>query len=181
MNDKRRERERVPLLQQSPLLLALVLLWMMLWGSVTPFTIVTGVVVALLVTRAFYLPPVELSGRFNPWWFLVLLGRFAVDLVRASFEVAWQAMRPRGVTRNAVIRVDLTTRNDFVLTGTALAVSLVPGSVVLEVDRPHSVLYIHSLGIETPEQVAHAHDSVLAYERRILRALGSREEWEAVR
>ncbi|WAB81810.1 Na+/H+ antiporter subunit E [Microcella daejeonensis] len=181
MSESQREHQRVPLLQQSPLLLALVLLWMLLWGSVTPLTIVTGVVVALVVTRAFYLPPVELSGRFNPWWFLVLLGRFAVDLVRASFEVAWQALRPRGVERNAVIRVDLTTRNDFVLTGTALAVSLVPGSVVLEVDRPHSVLYIHSLGIETPEQVACAHDAVLAYERRILRALGSREEWEAVR
>jgi multicomponent Na+:H+ antiporter subunit E len=181
VSESQRERQRVPLLQQSPLLLALVLLWMLLWGSVTPLTIVTGVVVALVVTRAFYLPPVELSGRFNPWWFLVLLGRFAVDLVRASFEVAWQALRPRGVERNAVIRVDLTTRNDFVLTGTALAVSLVPGSVVLEVDRPHSVLYIHSLGIETPEQIERARRSVLAYERRVLRALGSREEWEAVR
>ena len=36
------ERARVPLKQKAPLLLALVLLWMMLWGSITPLTVLTG-------------------------------------------------------------------------------------------------------------------------------------------
>ncbi len=175
------ERERVPLRQQLPLLVALVLLWMMLWGSVTVLTILTGAVVAVLVTRTLYLPPVALSGRFHLGWMLAFLLRFAVDLVVASVEVAWYAFRPAGVRRNAVIRVDLTTRSDLVLTGTALAVSLVPGSVVLEVDRPNSVLYVHSLGIDTPERVETTRAHVLEYERRLLRAIGSREEWEAVR
>lgn len=175
------ERARVPLKQKAPLLLALVLLWMMLWGSVTPLTVLTGLVVALVVTQALYLPPVVLSGRFNAWWMLVFLARFVVDLVVASFEVAWLAVRPRGVPRSAVIRVDLTTRSDFVLTGTALAVSLVPGSVVLEVDRPNSVLYVHALGVDSAERVERTRAHVLDYERRLLRAIGSREEWEAVR
>ena len=48
------QRARVTLRQQLPLLLALVVLWMLLWGSITPLTIVTGVVVALGVTRAFF-------------------------------------------------------------------------------------------------------------------------------
>lgn len=175
------ERERVTLVQQSPLLIALVVLWMMLWGSVTLLTILTGIIVALLVTRTLYLPPVALSGRFSAWWMLVFLLVFARDLIAASVEVAWLAFRPRGVTKNAVIRVDLTTRSDFVLTGTALAVSLVPGSVVLEVDRPHSVLYVHALGVDSPERVERTRAHVLDYERRLLRAVGSVEEWEAVR
>ncbi|KQV25249.1 hypothetical protein ASG83_07860 [Yonghaparkia sp. Soil809] len=175
------ERERVPLRQQVPLLVALVLLWMMLWGSVTPLTILTGVVVALVVTRTLYLPPVALSGRFHLGWALVFLARFAVDLVVASVQVAWFAFRPRGVRRNAVIRVDLTTRSDLVLTGTALAVSLVPGSVVLEVDRPNSVLYVHALGVDSTERVERTRAHVLDCERRLLRAIGSHEEWEAVR
>lgn len=174
-------RERVTLMQQAPLLVALVLLWMMLWGSVTLLTILTGGIVALLVTRTLYLPPVALSGRFHLGWALAFLGRFAVDLVVASVEVASLAFRPRGVGRSAVIRVPLTTRSDFVLTGTALAVSLVPGSLVLEVDRPNAILYIHSLGVDSPEGVERARAHVLAYERQILRAVGSREEWEAVR
>lgn len=175
------ERERVPLRQQLPLLVALVLLWMMLWGSVTVLTILTGAVVAVLVTRTLYLPPVALSGRFHLGWMLAFLLRFAADLVVASVEVAWYAFRPAGVRRNAVIRVDLTTRSDLVLTGTALVVSLVPGSVVLEVDRPNSVLYVHSLGIDSPERAERTRAHVLELERRLLRAIGSREEWEAVR
>lgn len=175
------ERERVPLRQQLPLLVALVLLWMMLWGSIAVLTILTGTVVAVLVTRTLYLPPVALSGRFHLGWSLAFLARFAADLVAASFEVAWYAFRPRGVSRNAVIRVDLTTRSDLVLTATALAVSLVPGSVVLEVDRPNSVLYVHALGVDSPEGVERTRAHVLDYERRLLRAIGSREEWEAVR
>lgn len=174
-------RERVTLLQQAPLLVALVLLWMMLWGSVTTLTIVTGVIVALLVTRALYLPPVALSGRFHLGWALAFLVRFAIDLVVASVEVAWLAFRPRGVGRSAVVRVPLTTRSDFVLTLTALSVSLVPGSVVLEVDRPNAILYVHSLGVDSPERVERNRAHVLDYERRLLRAVGSREEWEAVR
>ena len=45
-------RRRIPFLQQLPLLVALVLVWMTLWGSVAPLTIVTGVVVAVLVSGA---------------------------------------------------------------------------------------------------------------------------------
>lgn len=174
-------RTRVTVRQQLPLLAALVALWMMLWGSITPLTIVTGVVVALAVTRAFYLPAVELSGRFNPFWFAVFVGRVLVEMAAASFQVALLAVGPRARHRSALIKVDLTTRSDFILTGTALAVSLVPGTVVLEVDRPHSVLYLHALGVETADQVESARRHVLDYERRLLRALGSHDEWEAVR
>jgi multicomponent Na+:H+ antiporter subunit E len=174
-------RERVPLAQKAPLLVALVLLWMMLWGSTTLLTILTGVVVAVIVTSYLYLPPVALSGRFHLGWAIVLALRFFADLFVASFQVAWFSFRPRGVGRSAVVRVPLHTRSDLVMTATALSISLVPGSVVLEVDRPHAVLYVHSLGVDTPEGVERARANVYAYERRFLRAMGSRDEWEAVR
>lgn len=174
-------RARVTVRQQLPLLLALVALWMMLWGSITPLTIVTGVVVAIVVTRAFYLPAVELSGRFNLFWFVVFVGRVLTEMAVASFQVALLAVGPRSRHSSALIRVDLRTRSDFILTGTALAVSLVPGSVVIEVDRSSTVLYVHSLSVRTPADVEKARAHVLGLERDLLRAWGSREEWEAVR
>jgi multicomponent Na+:H+ antiporter subunit E len=174
-------RERVPLAQKAPLLVALVLLWMMLWGSVTLLTIVTGILVAIIVTSYLYLPPVALSGRFHLGWAIVLALRFFFDLFVASFQVAWFSFRPRGVGRSAVVRVQLNTRSDLIMTATGLSISLVPGSVVLEVDRPHAVLYVHSLGVDTAEGVERARANVYAYERRFLRAIGSRAEWEAVR
>ncbi len=174
-------RRRIAFVKQIPLLLALVVLWMLLWGSLTPLTIVTGIVVALVVTRTFYLPPVDLANRFNPFWFAVFLGRFFGELIVASFQVAFQAFARRPVPFSAIVRVDLRTRSDFIMTGVSLAVSLVPGSLVLEVDRANARLYVHSLDVSTPEEVEKAREHVLSLEHDLLRAWGSAEEWAAVR
>src|SRR4051812_9669416 len=104
------------MIKQLPLLLVLVVLWMLLWGSLTLLTFLTGVLVAIVVTRVFYLPPVELSGRFHPLWFVVFLLRFALELVKASVIVAAQAVSPKGPGRSSVIGVQLLTRSDFIMT-----------------------------------------------------------------
>ena len=174
-------RRRATLLEQVPLLLALVALWMMLWGSVTVLTIVTGIVVALAVTRAFYLPPVELSGRFNVFWFAVFVARVLGEIVVASFQVAFQAFAREPMPYSAVIRIDLRTRSDFIMTGTAIAASVVPGSVVLEIDRVNARLYVHTLGARTPDDIEKARAHVLSLEHDLLRAWGSADEWKAVR
>ncbi len=171
----------ITFLQLSPLLIALVAFWMLLWGSITPLTILTGIVVAVVVTRALYLPRVVLAPRFNPFWFLVFLVVFFGQLVAASFQVAFQAVFARRIQRNAIVKVQLRTRSDFILTGTSIAISLVPGSVILEVDREHAILYVHVLGADSPDDIERAKTNILATERRLLRALGSRDEWEAVR
>lgn len=163
-----------------PLLIALVLLWMLLWGTVSWLSFASGVLVALVVTRIFFLPPVELSGRFNPFWFVVFVARFAVDLVLASAQVAWQAFRPRGVRHNAVVGVQLSTRSDFITTLTSIAVSLVPGSLVVEVDRDGGVLYVHAIAVDD-DKVERVRAQVRSVERALVRALGSRADLERTR
>lgn len=162
--------------QQLPLLVALVVLWMLLWGEVTLLSVGSGFLVALVVTRLFYLPPVELSGRFNVLWFLAFLARFAFDVVVGSAVVAWQAVSPRRVRTNAIIGVPLRTSSDFVLTMTATVSTLVPGSVVIEVDRDASVLYLHVLGVPDERAIDRARSVVLRNERALVRAVGSRDD-----
>ena len=178
---RKTEAHRRTLWQQTPLLVVLVVLWMLLWGSLTPLTIVSGVVVAFVVTRVFYLPAVELSGRFNILWFAVFLARFVGALVFASFQVAFQAFAPRGVRSNAVIGVQLATRSDFIMTITAISLSLIPGSIVVEADRERGILYLHTLGVETPEEVESARTKALHTEARLVRAVGSRDDLERVK
>ena len=170
-----RER-RWRLWQQMPLLVALVLLWMFLWSTISLLSFATGILVAVAVTRLFYLPAVELSGRFNPLWFVVFLARFFVDLVRGSFEVAFQALRPRGVRHNAIVAADLDTRSDFIMTLTAISISLIPGSLVVEVDRQDSILYLHAINVDDAEGAARLRDRVRDLERRLVRALGSKDD-----
>jgi len=162
--------------RQVPLLVWLVVLWLFLWDQVSVLSIVTGLVLALLVTRVFYLPPVELPDRVNPLGVLLFLVRFIADLVRASFQVAWMAINPRRVPTSSIIAVQLSTKSDLSLTLTALAVSLVPGSLIVEADRQDDILYLHALGTETPDDVEQVRAGVLAVEERIVRAIGSRDD-----
>lgn len=174
-------RLRRSLLHQIPLLVWLVVLWTLLWGSISWLTVVTGAVIAFMVTRVFYLPPVELSGRFNPWWAIVFLTKFFYDLAAASVQVAWIAIDPRSTPRSSIVAVQLHTRSDLIMTLISVAISLVPGSLVVEADRVRAVLYIHALATENADDVEKARRTVLRVERRIVRALGSKEDVERVR
>ena len=180
MADATRARLRRVLLHQIPLLVWLVVLWMLLWGSFSWLNLVTGAIIALLVTRVFYLPPIQLSGRFNPWWALVFAMRFLYDLFTAAIQVAWLAIDPRRVPHSSVVAVPLRSRSDLIMTLVSIAISLVPGSLVVEADRLRAVLYVHVLNTRTAGDVDAARSSVLAVERRIVRALGSKEELQLI-
>ena len=172
---------KVRLWLQVPLLVVLVVLWMLLWGQFTPLSFVTGLVLAVVVTRAFYLPPVEFSGRLNLWHLGLFAGHFFWRLVVGSFQVALQAFSPQPIRGNGVIAVQLFTRSDLIMTLTAITVSLIPGSLVLEADRERSILYLHVLGAGPGDSVATARAEVTRVERSLVRALGSREDLERMK
>lgn len=167
-------------LHELPLLVGLVLLWMMLWHEVSLLSLVSGVVLAIVVMRVFYLPPVELAGRFNPWYALRYFAYFLWHLALASWQVAWLAVRPGPSPPTSIIAVRLVTRNDFILTAVGLTISLIPGSLVAEVDRFESTLYLHVLNTPTQRSITQMRRDVRHIERLLLLALGSRQEIEAL-
>lgn len=162
--------------QQLPLLLGLVVLWAVLWGQLSWLNLLTGFIVAILVTRVLYLPPADISGRLNVWYSLVFLAHFIVDVTLASFTVAFQALNPRPIPTSSVIAVQLCTRSDFVMTLDAIAMSLVPGSIVVEVDRERAILYFHTFDTTTAADVEAMRAKVLVVEARIVRAIGSKAD-----
>jgi multicomponent Na+:H+ antiporter subunit E len=167
--------------QQMPLLVGLVLLWMLLWGEITWLSAISGALVALVVTRVFYLPPVELSGRFNLFWAVVLALRFAGQVVASSVSVAALAFRPTKLPPNAIIEVQLRTHSDFVMSIVAIVISLVPGTLVLEIDRHRALLFLHVLAAGDAEGVEKARRSALSIEASVVRAIGSRADLERCR
>lgn len=163
-------------MHELPLLVGLVLLWMMLWREVSLLSVVSGLVVAFAAMRLFYLPPVELAGRFNPWYALRYLLDFLWHLSLASWQVAWLAVRPGPPPPTSIIAVRLTTRSDFILTMVALTNSLIPGSLVAEVDRFESTLYMHVLNTPTQKEITKMRRDAHRVERLLILAVGSREE-----
>ena len=153
----------------------LVLVWTALWGDLSVLVVGSGVVVAVLVCLVFPLPPVVLFSQVRAWPLVVLVAGFLVDIVRASVEVSLVVLRRRPV-RNAVVAVDLESSSDFVLTGVAAMLSLVPGSVVVEVRRSTHTLFLHVLDTPDRERAEQFRAEALAVEQRFLAAFVPREE-----
>lgn len=161
------------LLRQLLLTIGLVVLWIMLWDAWSVVHIIAGIVVALIVTRLFYLPPIELSGRINPWYFAVYLAWFARQLVQGALEVAAVALRPRKTDPGSVIAVDLHTRSDLLITIIAQTAGLIPGTFVTEVDRARGVIFLHVLDCNTDEKIESARELALEIEVYVIKAMGS--------
>jgi multicomponent Na+:H+ antiporter subunit E len=166
--------------RQLPLLIALVALWLFLWDHIDVLTITTGVLLAIAVTRVLYLPPILLSGRFNPWRGLLFGLRMMFDVTVASLQVGFLAVNPRWQPMNSIISVQLLTRSDLVTTLTAEAASVVPGTVVVDIDRERGLLYLHVLGTRTVEDIDRNRLHILGMEEGIVLAIGTREQAASV-
>ncbi|MGY1717883.1 MULTISPECIES: Na+/H+ antiporter subunit E [unclassified Blastococcus] len=165
---------------QLPLLVWLVLVWNLLWGTWSWANLLSGVVLALAVTLLLPLPPVEGGLTVRPVPVLAFVGTFVVDLVTSGAEVAWQTIRPRGISRSAIIRVQLRTDSDLLLTIISEALTLVPGSMVIDMDREQRTLAVHILHVEDERDIERQRRSVLTMEERVVRAFGSAAEVTAV-
>lgn len=167
--------------RQVPFFVWLIALWMLLWGQFTVLAFLSGLVVAIVVTRVFRLPPVELSGRVNVWWSILYVAEFVVALVRGSLTVAWQVLDVRRQPGAAIVAVHLRTDDDLIMTHTGVTASLIPGSLIVETDRDRRILYLHVIGVRDDADVEKQRASVHHWEERIVRAVGSRAQLRAMR
>ncbi len=161
----------------------LVVLWLLLWGRFSTGLALSGVVVALVVVRLFPLQPIPVEGRIRPLAALRLWARFSWDVVVASIQVAALAVRAAGggdPPGMAVIAVPLRTRSELLLTAVAEILGLVPGSIVVEIDRTSGILYVHLIGVDDLAAVERERERARALEARVIRAFGSDEDRAAL-
>lgn len=158
--------------------IAMVVIWCALWGSIAPTVIAIGTAVSLLILLMFPLPRMYFRFGIHPWRTVVLVSRFLWDVLVASVQVSWLAIRPRPPSSQPVV-VQLVSDSDLLQALTGLAVSLVPGSLIIDADAENRTLHVH---------VLYGHDRALdefagqvrAQERRIGLALGAigPAEWD---
>lgn len=166
---------------QLPFLAWLVVLWMLLWAQFTVLSFVSGLVVAIFVTRVFRLPTVELSGRINLWYAALFLAQFLFAVLRGALSVTVQVFDFRHQPGAAIMAVPLRYADDLVMTHVAVTSSLIPGSLIVEADRDRRILYLHVIGVRNAADVDRQREQVLRWERRIVRALGSPAQYRALK
>jgi multicomponent Na+:H+ antiporter subunit E len=173
-------RRRISLRQELPLLVWLVFVWAALWQDFSPGNLLFGALIAVVVARLFYLPPVELGGRFNILRAAPFALLFLGKVVAASFQVLYLAVARGPKVTNAVIAVQLRSHSDLMVTATGHVISLIPGSLVVEVDRSTSTLYIHGLNVRNGEDIVSLRKEVRDTEAGLIRIMGTKDELAAL-
>jgi len=130
----------------------LVLVWLLLWGHITPANVLSGVLVAVVVVA---IAGARRSGQITlrPFATLRFAAHFGVQLVVATAVVAWDVATPRSRIRTGIVAVPLRGCSDAVATLIADAISLTPGTLTVDVDPEPLTLYVHVLHLRDVERV----------------------------
>jgi multicomponent Na+:H+ antiporter subunit E len=168
------------LTHQLPLVVWLVVVWILLWGTWSWANLLSGLAVALVVMLLLPLPPVAGGPRVRPLQLVRFVGHFLLDVLVSGAQVAWRAIGPGGVRQGAIVRIQLRADSDLLLTMVAETTSLVPGSLVLDLDREERLMAVHLLHVADIADVERQKADVLATEERIVRAFGTARDIAAV-
>src|SRR5690606_33278427 len=123
----------------------LALIWVMLWGELSVGTVLGGLAAGAVVTWLLPLPALDPGIRLRPLPFLRFLFWFLLDLVTSTARVVYWVLRtPSPPT--AIVPVRLRTSSESMTVMIMIAVTTVPGSVVLRAHRERKELIIHVLG-----------------------------------
>lgn len=171
----RRHGHRVPLLGW------LILVWLLLWGELSVLVAAGGVVVAVLAIVVARLPLVPVVSRLRPRAFATAVAVFVWDLVSSAVLLGWHAVRHGRHTSTALIAVPVQEESDVLFVLTSNIVSLTPGSVTVEIDRPRGMLFVHVLPAADRQGIERQRRRVLQTEGRLVRAVGSPRDLQALR
>ncbi len=155
----------------------LVAVWLLLWGTFSAANVISGLAVALFVTGVLALPPVPVQGRPRPLAVLWLLVKVNWWLIRSSAQVAWLTLRPGPLPLAAVLRARMTLKSDLVLALAVNILNLTPGTLVLEIDQARRLLYVHVLDAGSPGAVERFHRQVAELQRLLTAAFERDSDW----
>nr|WP_255426387.1 Na+/H+ antiporter subunit E [Pseudonocardia sp. C8] len=168
-------------MRRVPQVLALALVWVLLWATLTPATIVGGLLVGLLVTALFPLPLLPERLPLRPLKVLRLVGFLLQDLVVSGVRVSMVTLVHGPRARSGIVALPLCTGSDRTVTTLVAACALTPGSFVLQIDRERRRWYVYALGLHRPGAVERVRRDMMTLQRRVVDALGSEADIRSCR
>ena len=86
-------------------------------------------------------------------WFLPFVGAVIADILQGTWDVALRVLHLRRLARPGVVRIPIGARSEHGVAVSALATTLSPGSVLIDVDWERGDLLLHVIDASHPDQV----------------------------
>ena len=133
---------------------SLVVVWCALWGEASVANVGSGLLIALVATAAGIGTPMRGGVRIVP--LVRFFALVAIDLVTSTIDVAREIVTPGDRTDEAIIAVQTPPGTRAHLLLLIVAITVTPGTAVVDADPDSGVLYLHLLHGERAE-VTRAH------------------------
>lgn len=158
------------MIRRVAILAWLLFVWLTLTGSLTVMNAALGVAAGAALLSFFRPAGTTTGGAFRPWHAARFFAYFALKLVTANIHVALAVIQPERVRRKrGIIAVPIVAATETTTTLLADAVSLTPGTFILEMRRDPPTMYVHILQLTVLRE---ARLEILELERRILLGFG---------
>jgi len=148
--------------------------WLLLRWSLDLQNILAGIVIAiftsLMTSGVFESRPGFFRRPWRYFWLLYYLPVFAWECFKANIEGAYRVIHPDMLLRPGIVKVKTTLRSDTGLTFLANTLTLVPGTMTVDIDKEGGFLYVHWSVVKT-QDVDKATDLIVARFEKILRRI----------
>lgn len=158
-------------------LIWLAIVYTALWGDFSIGNIVAGLVIGTLIMVLLPLPRVPVSGRLHPLSLIELVLVASYYALESSLQIAWFAVRPAGAPVSGVLRVRTSIRSPLVMVLCADVLNLIPGTMVLEIDRETHAVWVHVLDVGSDEAVERFYFTTRRLEQLLIRSFERPGEW----
>ncbi|MDA3940675.1 MAG: Na+/H+ antiporter subunit E [Spirochaetia bacterium] len=133
--------------------LLLLGVWLLLNASLSPVVIVSGLIVSLIIAVLFSLRhPVFKEMKLNPRalaYFIIYFFVFAIELVKANFDVARRVLSPSLPINPGIVEVKTRLKSKIGRLFLANSITLTPGT--LTVDIKGDSLFIHWIDVTSTD------------------------------
>lgn len=135
-------------------IVALTVVWCGLWQDLSVPNLLVGLVIGIGVTGARLGPPSSDGVRLVP--LIKLLALVLVDLAKSTISVASEILTPTDYTEEAIVAVPLPPESRDHLLLLTVAITLTPGTAVVDSDPDTGTLFLHLLHQDrTDETITH--------------------------
>ncbi len=147
-------------MQRFMLNLGLAVAWMALTGSVSEWNFLAGMAVGAVIITVYSGATGEPSYLGRGLKLLAYVYRFLRAIVHSNFTVAYEILTPRMHQTPRLIRYPVDGLSDAHRTALASAITLTPGTLVVEVSPDNRFLYIHCMYAEDCDRAVSDLDAV---------------------
>ena len=139
-----------------PAMILSFIIYIVYTGSIGPYDLLTGAVVAVIVGLlageiVVSDPDKALDPKRLYWLIKYTIWYFLIAEVKAHANVIKRALSPRIPLNPAIIRVPYYVETDYAMITIANSITNTPGTVVVDIDYDHRVFYVHWIDAKTSD------------------------------